>query len=162
MTMDDKIWRGIVRNVEALDKLTVRAGIIGNKAHEAHADSDLSNVEIAMIHEMGTSRIPARPFVSAAFETPKARSELAQLQAKAATAILAGRMTAERALKLIGVWAQGTIQSYVTEHNIPPPLAPATIASKARKRSSDGATESIDRPLVDTGQMIGAVTWEVK
>lgn len=165
--VDTSTWERIQKAVASLAEKQVRVGIIGSKAAEEHketkgsgdADGDgpgLTNVEIAIIHEFGTSLvwlhpIPARPFVSGAMKQAKAIAELEQLNAKAAAAVMSGKMTAETALGLIGAWGKGTVQDYVTKQDIPPPLAPATIEAK-------GST----KPLVDTGQLVGAVDWEIK
>jgi len=63
--------------------------------------------------------------------------------------VIRQKMTLRQMFDIVGLQAANDIKKgVVSGDGIPPPLKPETIR---RKKSS--------RPLVDTGRMIGAVTW---
>lgn len=58
-------------NLDGLNELTrmlkedytLKVGIIGSKAREAHKESDKTNAEIGTFHEFGTEKMPQRSFL---------------------------------------------------------------------------------------------------
>lgn len=132
-----------------LRKSYVKAGILGKKA--SRSDDNITNPQLASIHEYGTSSVPARPFIMPSFHENR-DSYMKLLQKGYHDAVLGNRPDAfVRMLRLIGQKMAADIKTRVTAGpHIPPPLSPVTIA---RKGSS--------RPLVDTGQMIRSVDYEV-
>lgn len=156
----------------SLRKSYVKAGIMGGQhaaeklAHATDKKRDrfgrytkpivertgsLSNAQLASIHEFGLSTAPARPFVRPPFMANKA-AYLEILRSAYAQAMLSNNSDMfRRALALVGQKMAADIKGYVTSGpGVPPPLAASTIKAK-------GST----RPLVDTGQMINSVTYEV-
>lgn len=120
---------------------TVKVGLPAGKA-----PGDL--VSIAFWNHYGTSRgIPPRPFISMALF--KGRTQIRAAMRAHAKAMMNGTMTMDRALPLLGIQGQTLIQNQIGS-NMPPPNAPSTIAAKGSSST-----------LIDTGRMLGAVTWAV-
>lgn len=127
----------------------VKMGIVGASAQATHSPG-VTNLDVAMFNEHGTRHMPARPFIGPSFDKnrPKYERQLATGLRK----IYEGTMEPEQVLELVGAQGAADIKAYVTQGaSVPPPNAPSTVAAKGS-----------DRTLVATGQMIGAVTWEVK
>lgn len=128
----------------------VKVGIQGRKGAEDRGQ--INNVQLAAIHEFGTSAIPARPFIGPPIAA--AKEESFALIADAARVALATQDIAvyKRRLGLLGEKLSSSIRAYVTGGaGVAPPNAPSTVRAKGSSR-----------PLVDTGQMIRSVTYEVK
>lgn len=115
----------------------------------------LSVAEIAAVNEFGTEdgHVPARSFIRSTFD--EQRESLAEMARKTFLQILlpakGEKMTLDRALGLLGAKLAAEIKKKVTKGDgVPPPNAPRTVAAKGSSRT-----------LVDTGRMIGAVTWTI-
>lgn len=106
-----------------------------------------TNAEVAAAHEFGTADIPRRPFLAPAME--ENAGVLQDLQATTVAAVLAGKMTGERAAGIVGEAAAALIKAKITS-NIKPELDQATIDAKGSSKT-----------LVDTAQMLGAVSFQV-
>ena len=78
------------------------------------------------------------------------RVKIGRLQAKAVAAVVAGKISARLALDKIGAYVAGAMQANGVNGDFAP-LAPATIKAKGS-----------DKPLLDTGQMVGAISWKVE
>lgn len=134
----DKVWREIFSVTREIDRVAVRAGLFG--------DTEIATIGRA--HEYGSEGIPQRSWMRQTFAIK--RAELVALQAKLCTALLARKITPQRAMQLLGAWAAGAIKATITSDGSFAPLAPSTIA---RKRSA--------KPLIDTGQLVGSITFQV-
>lgn len=139
VTVEKGAWRKLYNLLKKVDGASVRAGVL---------DGDLA--VIAAVQEYGSPKrgIPARPAVRQAFENH--RGELVALQAKIAQALVEGKMTEHRAMQLLGMWAVGAIKATYTSEGKFTPLAAATIRAKGSSK-----------PLIDTGQLVAAVTFVV-
>lgn len=116
------------------------------------AESGLTLAELATILHFGTENghIPARPFLTLAFD--KHRDELVEMGGKLIGGILDGKMTVEKALNILGASLANFAKREITDGSgVPPPNAPSTV----RRKGSD-------RPLVDTGRLLGAINWSVE
>ena len=72
--------------------------------------------------------------------------------------IVGGELTVDKALNVLGAKYSAAVKNTVTQgEQIQPPNAPSTLARKMAKTRA-GATNAA-RTLIDTGRMIGAVTW---
>lgn len=112
---------------------------------------------VAAIQEFGypNGGIPPRPFM---------RPTVAQQQSawrdslrKGARATLNGRITTQQMFAQFGLAAAGDISKTISLITTPA-LDPSTIASRKSRRKSPGVSE---KPLVDTGILIGAVSSQV-
>src|SRR5438128_1905152 len=101
--------------------------------------ADGENAMLGLIHNYGapSQGIPARPFMRQAFENR--RGELIALQAKIAQLLIAGKLSEEKAMGLLGAWAVGAIKATITREGNFAPLKAATIKRKGS-----------DKPLIDT------------
>lgn len=143
LVVDDSKWQELLAKAHDLDRAHVEVGVFGEK-------DGYDIAQRAAAHEFGTETIPERSFIRRTFIEKE--QELIELQAKLCKGIVTDRMDVRKALGILGQWASTEIKKTVTEGpHIPPPLKPATIAAKGS-----------DRPLVDTGQMINAVTYKVE
>ena len=127
--------------------LHLTIGVFGPKAEAKHEGSDLTVGEIAQIHELGLG-VPERSFIRAWFEQ-NSKMVVADMRV-GLQAIAQGRTTPEQLAELLGAKYVGQIQARISA-GIPPPLAQSTID---RKGSSV--------PLIDTGQLRSAITYEVR
>ena len=153
------------------DALAVRVGVLGRKANEKHPDAialevgkdgetlkpakgqdGLTNVQLAAIHEFGAPRagVPERSFIRATIDANRSTYR-AEVIPRLIKAVVEARSSIHRAFNLLGLKVVADIKNrIVTGAGVPPPLKPATIAAKGS-----------DRPLVDTGRLLGAITHEV-
>lgn len=114
----------------------------GRKKEAGH-----SMAQIAAENEFGTSRIPARPFMSTSFDENRARINKA-VQGEYGK-IVDGTSSVRRSLSLIGLFMADLVQKKIRDIHYPP-NSPKTIA---RKGSS--------KPLIDFGQMVQSVRHKV-
>lgn len=149
--IDDRAYRALMRRLGASD-MVVKAGVLGSKGGgETEGDSDLTVAGVAFVHEFGSDdgRIPERSFIRRTCAVHE--REIAKMQAELGVQVLQGTLTMERAHDLLGAFVAGEIKKLVAEgEHIPPELAESTVKRK-------GST----RPLVDHGQMVGAIGHEV-
>jgi hypothetical protein len=152
VAVDDSVWQRIQSELIAMAAARVQVGVLASKgggaAHDA--ESGLTMVEIMAIHEFGSpaANIPERAPIRTTFV--RKQDEFGKLFAKAAQAVMGG-MTTERALEIVGVFTSTEVKKTITaEEHLEPALKPATIARKGS-----------DRPLVDTGRLVNAITYEV-
>lgn len=169
--------------VLASDRTHVRVGVIGNRksAHEP-VGPGLDEVGLAIIHEFGSpSRsIPARSWIRSTFDTNRKKYD--GLVRFFVGQIYDLKMKPERALGLLGVILATDIKNRVTQGpSIPPPNAPSTLRRKmklgrqtlSRNTRALAKREGVKlkrgkaqgpimvRTLVDTGRMVGSVSWVV-
>lgn len=162
----DRGWAKMVRAAEALAGGSyAKVGILGEESTGGLPGADLTMVELGTIHEFGTAdgRIPARSFVRSTFDIERER--LAQMARRLVWEVLSGDQTVDRALNVLGAYLAAAIKRRVTDGpGIPPPNAPATVRAKEAhgrwNRRGKAAAAGV-RTLIDTGRMIGAVTWAV-
>lgn len=140
----------IVRDL-GLDKILRSVSDLADKGVKVGIQSDAGDhdgvnlVDIAIYNELGTSRIPARPFVRDCLVKNQAAAE--RVMAHLAQKALQGA-PAHDVVATLGEWYQNVQKRHLLTENWTP-NAPATIK---RKKSS--------KPLVDTGKMVGAIRWQ--
>ena len=137
----------IEKELDYLKKHTVWVGFVGSEA-----EKKVNGVAIYMyanFNEYGTSDIPSRPFFRTALNNNRKyiKEQLKELLGKVAT----GKMTGEKALKSIGLEVQGLIQDSIKNGNWES-NAPGTIRAK----------NGMGQPLIDTGSMLRAVSFEIR
>lgn len=137
-------WDKLVRELADRSDEAVTVGVRGTPARD---DGAVTNPQLAAWHEYGTSRVPARPFIRPTMDANFGKYR--KMAAKLADQVMALRMTKGAALKLIGMAAVADVKARIRAH-IPPPLADSTSDAK-------GSTT----PLIDSGQLLGAITYEV-
>ena len=105
-------------------------------------------IDIAVWNHFGTRTIPARPFLDNAMRDNRAAYRKAMKTS--AVELLRGETAMSVVLNKLGLFAQGHVQAEIAALQ-DPANAPSTI--KAKGSSS---------PLIDTGRMRQAVTYEVR
>ncbi len=157
-----EVWDKLKREIDKAAHSFIRVGILASKGgNEPTEDGKISMVDLAAIHEFGTKIrrdtdegpivivIPERSFIRSTFLVRRV-NELRTMQTKLAKAIVEKGMPVARALGILGMWASTEVRNTISQTDIPPPLAQSTIDAK-------GST----KPLVDTGRMINAITYEI-
>jgi hypothetical protein len=158
VTKNTKGLDALVKRVTPLSKYEAHVGILASKggttAHVGAASKGqtITLLELAAIHEFGSPKanIPERSFIRSTFNNPAGQEELKRVYAKLAKAVMNGKMTAEKALELLGMQAM-VKNTILSGEGVPPPNAISTIIAKGSSR-----------PLVDTGQLVGSITYEVR
>jgi HK97 gp10 family phage protein len=120
-------------------------------------EADQDNIQKAIWNEFGTrggasgggwgGPIPERPFMRNAVRDNKSKYRNA-LRTSAAK-ILTGQTGLKTVLSKLGILGQGDIQAEITAL-MSPPNSPVTVALKGSSK-----------PLIDSGEMRGAVTYKV-
>jgi hypothetical protein len=145
---DDSAWQELKARL-LNGEYHVRVGYVGPKSNESH--DGITMVELGTIHEFGApgAGIPERAHIRPAFY--KNVDKIIKLQARIGKAMLERGMTPLQGMKLIGEFMTSETRKFITEGpHIPPPLKPETIARKGS-----------DRPLVDTGRLVQAISYEI-
>jgi hypothetical protein len=134
------------KQIEELKKLQVR---IGYQTGTASSEDGVDMANIAMFNELGTARMPARPFLRTSADNNKNTIEkFCKAQLKKVTQ----GGTAEQALNAIGVMQTGLVQDTITgSPGWAVPNAPSTVEKKGS-----------DVPLIDTGKMMQSVHHVIK
>ncbi len=144
--LDDKKWKKIEKEIKKLDKAFTATGFHGG---EINPEGDLIS-DYAYRNEFGAGyvedtriRMPERSFMRAWFDQNK--QKIKDLMEDLFHRVVAGQLTAETAMKLLGEFAEGGIKEFLTDLKNPP-NAPITIK---KKKSSN--------PLIDQGSMRSAI-----
>ena len=128
----------IISNTQELNGRVVKVGIQGG----SHDDM----VDIAIYNHFGTSHIPPRPFMADCAEQNAAQID--EAQRRVVYRVLDGA-NVDAMLHQLGNWYRDVQRAHIRNGNWVP-NAPATI----RRKGSD-------RPLIDTGQLVASVGYEV-
>lgn len=147
VTGGDK-YKAVLEKVARL-KITARAGIPAG----ATTTDGKSIPMYAVYNELGTSRIPARPFMRTTAN--EHQNEWCETLAGALKGE-AVKGDAKRAMGLVGEQMKAHIQQTIQKGSFAP-NAPRTVAMKRAKGKAEP-----DHPLIDTGQMLASIISEVK
>ena len=139
---------------KALDRLRQRLvgdnRVVNVGVPEGKREEDGTPVAmIAAVHEFGSPSqgIPERPFLRVAVQ--RNRQKYVRLNRINLVKMLRGQATVEQALGQLGEMAKGDVQTEIRSGD----FAPLKAATIKRKGSS--------RPLIDTGQMVQSIAWEL-
>ncbi len=144
------------KNPKAIDDIINQTKRMGKKKLTVgvpnggkHSKSGLDMALHVAVHELGSikANVPARPFIAPSMK--KNTVKYAKIMAKQAPKILLGRKTTAQVLDDVGGQAVDDIRDYIRTANFTP-LSPVTIAAKGS-----------DKPLIDTGEMMDAIDYEV-
>lgn len=145
------------KNPKGLDDIVNQARRMGSKRLSVgvpnggtHSGSGLDMLLHVAVHELGSikANVPARPFIAPSMQNNSYK--YAGMMAKDARKILLGRKTTAQVLDDVGAEAVKDIKTYIRIADFKP-LAPATIAAKGSSK-----------PLIDSGEMMNAIDYEVK
>lgn len=142
-----KAWRERHEKLARGGKPHVKLGVFQDSGSR---EDGLTNVQLAAIHEFGTSdgHVPERSFLRSAFNANH-KDWRAMLRTLVRDVVL-GRSSLKRAFDIVGARAISDVKKLIVAH-IPPKLAESTVA---RKGSST--------PLVDTGSLLNSLTWRTE
>ena len=156
MSRHASVYVKVLKDIDpkALDRLRQRLvgdnRVVNVGVPEGKREEDGTPVAmIAAVHEFGSPSqgIPERPFLRVAVQ--RNRQKYVRLNRINLVKMLRGQATVEQALGQLGEMAKGDVQTEIRSGDFAP-LKPATIK---RKGSS--------RPLIDTGQMVQSIAWEL-
>ncbi len=138
------------------DKLHVKAGVLGDSEKR---EGTLTNGQLGLIHEFGTSTIPPRPFIRPAFEKHKAEY-FKILQTLVAKKAYRGGADYARVLGIVGTKIAADMKKFVTTG---PEIAPENAPSTKRRKEGLRArgNKASTRTLIDTGRMVASITHAV-
>jgi len=140
----------------AANDVHVRVGVLDDGKQGSADRGGITNGMLAVAMEFGTATIPARSWIGRTFD--KKRSEVQADMQRLLGHLVDGKITVDKALNVLGAKYSAAVKNTVTQgEQIQPPNAPSTLARKMAK-TREGATNAA-RTLIDTGRMIGAVTW---
>ncbi len=130
---------------------TVKVGVFGAAADRTHADSKLTNVEVASVHEFGATTgagvvIPERSFIRGTVD--ENRPKIHAIQRRVALAFLTGKASQEQGLGIIGEAVKSQIQGRISQGIHASPASGVDLVS--------GKT-----PLIATGQLRQSINWEI-
>ncbi len=113
---------------------------------------------VAAIQELGypAGGIPPRPFLRPTMNDKK--TEYGQLIFRVAKVAASGNITVNDGLTQVGAKAASDVKLAIKAVTTPA-LDDATVKARARRHSKGKST---NKPLVDTGQMLNAVTFSVE
>ncbi len=148
VTGGDK-YQAVLEKIAKL-KISARAGIPAG----ATTTDGKSIPEYAVYNELGTSRIPSRPFMRQTVTNHQ--DEWCQTVAQSLNYKEIDHDQGKRAMGLVGEQMKAHIQETIQKGSFMP-NSPKTVAAKRAK----GKVEP-DHPLIDTGQMLASIISEVK
>lgn len=170
--IDFRAFDDLKRRINAGEH-TVRVGVPSGETEAGGT----SLTTIAYVHEYGSPSqgIPERSFLRAAMQENAKKYVL--LNRSNLVEVLNKRMTVDQALGQLGEMAKGDVQRKIRNGDFKA-LDPKTIAARRRSRSNGynksllrkvkkkevagNAAGPIDRPLIDSGQLIQSITWEIE
>lgn len=151
LIIKDKGWNRILKNLNKIDDSFVKIGLLGD-AGSYDTGGGVNVAQVATWQEFGTTTIPARPFMRQTFE--ENRDKVSQLTLKMRNNIYSGSLAVDAGLKTLGVAYKGLIQKQIRNGNFA-----ANAESTIRAKTVNGKKGTT--PLINTGQMIGSVNFEV-
>lgn len=142
----------LLKELKHLKKMQVRVGVQGGEPHKVRAEDGKETwgadlVDIAIWNELGTDRIPARPFLGQTVDQHGA--EIQKAAAQLVQKICKGQLDAQSSFKQLGVLTVGYVQNQITNGDFEPNF-PSTI----RRKGSD-------HPLIDTGQLRRGISYVI-
>ncbi len=116
---------------------------------------------VAAIQEFGYAAggIPPRPFMRPTIS--RETNAWKALLLSGSKAIIAGNATIDQVMNGVGMKAAADVAKTISQI-FEPPLKPATIAARARKRKDHTITATLAKPLVDSALLINSVTHVVE
>lgn len=140
----------VKRAMQESSAYSVKVGVLQSAGtYEDEHGKPVTVAQVAAWNEYGTSdgKVPSRPaFRLAADEN---RAKIAEAQSRLAQQVLDGKIDTRTALGRLGLLVQGYVRKSIIDLR-DPPNAPFTIKQKGSSN-----------PLVDSGQLVQSVTWEV-
>lgn len=135
----------IMRELGKLERTTVTVGLQSDAGSD---DEGVRNVDKGFWNEFGTSRIPERSFLRAAFD--ENRKDIDNTVDRLWNGVMQGKLDARRAANILGQRHEDQVKFKVRNGPFAP-NSPATIALKGS-----------DKPLIDNADMVNSIRYEVE
>ena len=135
------------KEIEKLVKMQVRVGFQQGENFHEEEGKKVDLLDIAMFNELGTSRIPSRPFMRDSVDNNA--DNISKFCKAQLMGIAKGSKDAESVLKAVGAMQVGLVQKTIVDGSFVP-NSPRTIAKKGS-----------DKPLIDTGLMRQSVHYVI-
>lgn len=140
-----ELKREIEKIANSLDAPMLSVGIHDDAADPPEGEINMAT--LGAVHEFGTDKIPARPWLLRGFNS--GRKEYEEILEEGINDTVKKGIDIRKAFHKVGVVAVGKVQLFITKLKTPP-NSEITIA---RKGSSN--------PLIDTGAMRGSVNYKL-
>lgn len=148
----------IVREAKNIKGSYVKVGLQGETGQKPHGDkfNKATVVDVGVFNEFGAPRakVPERSFIRSTHDEKK--NEWSGLTKALLNRILMLRLTADKALGIIGLRIQNDIKAKI-KSGVPPPNATETLRRKLAKTAKGSKREPVT--LIDKGQMLNSVTF---
>ena len=146
---DNSLFVAYEKNLQQFKDSVVKAGILAKDGSNNHSEG-ITVFQIGMIHEFGApeKNIPRRSFIRVPIENNI--KEITKLIENNHKLVSENSMSAKVALDRIGLKAQNTIKKSFRDND----WKANSRATVKRKGSS--------RPLIDTGQLVGSISYIVE
>jgi len=156
----------IRHELAALSKLSVHVGVLGDAGgdlltiaavHEYGCTINVTPKMRAFLHhiglhlrkETGAINIPERSFIRASYDA--GQQEIERMVENAIGKVMRGQKTAAQAMEEVGMLAAQMTQQFINDGLVTPPKGSFT-----QERSSQFT------PLVESGRLVGSITFEVR
>lgn len=143
----------VLKAIAGLTQQQVLVGVPDSTAGRKDEGEPVSNAEIGYIMETGSpaNNVPARPHLVPGVEDALPRIT-PQLQRGVSAALNGSLDKVDQALGAAGTLAASSVRLRI-RNNIPPPLAPSTVANRYRQRGTKGQrkAEKDYAALIDSG-----------
>jgi hypothetical protein len=156
VSIKDNGYNALVKRTIGFKPVTIRTGLLEKDGAQEHAGGDgVTLLQIFVWNHFGVVAkdglgwaIPPRPVITDWFDAHE--SELRDKLTVLMQQVVAGVLTRDQILNLMGQYCVGQIQQEIANH-VDPPNAPATIKAKGS-----------DTPLVDKGQLRSAISYDIQ
>lgn len=146
-------WRKLLENVKGAKDSHVKVGVLASAGDVEGGQFSLA--ELAAVHEYGSPEngIPERSFIRSTMTASK--EEMAKRMEKIARNIVQGEGTIAEGLDQLGLWVSSKIKSRIVGRQIVPRLEDSEAGRRTIERKDSDVT------LVDTAQLLNAISWQV-
>ena len=134
----------------------VKVGIVSGNNGEY--EDGQSVADIAAINEFGTETIPPRPFMRQTMELHG--SSIEKFIQKELKKIWDGKQTRKFALARLGEFVKNKMKSTIRNGSFAPNAASTQYAKTSKANRKKGKLKN--RPLINTGQLINSIDYEVE
>jgi len=147
-----KLYNKIMNNIKKLDTVVIGIGHFSDSGKTEDGEIDLA--ELMATHELGSKKmnIPARPVHGRTFRANEAK--MRKLIVKLSAEVMMGGMRPEVAMALLGNFYEGALKEAFTKFKF------KKLSANYKKRPSGKKVTPNSIPLVDTGNLRGAITWK--
>jgi hypothetical protein len=155
-TINTEVWDALRAKLGKAVNSYVKVGVLASQGGSTEVANGITLTDLAAIHEYGSeaAHVKERSYMRSTFRRTEVAEANQNLCAKLARGIILEKVEFRTALDKLGAWGANqmklTIKNRATEGPEEQANAASTIAAKGSST-----------PLVDTSQLLNALTWEV-